>query len=168
MSRRNSWPPRPFDSQCCWPACEAEPRTDLPVCPRHAERIHAVLHDEWLDKLGLGPLPEGVTVPTPLSRPAIVYYLRVGPYAVKIGTTIHLRDRLNALRTEVQHVMAVEPGGYQRESERHKQFAAERLGKREDFRLTPRLQAHIDALNAAPACAALIATHTRDHRSRQQ
>lgn len=84
-----------------------------------------------------------------LPKPApVVYYLRVAPETVKIGTTTRLATRIQQLRSQPDYVMAVELGGYEQERQRHKEFADERHGRRGDFRLTPRLLAHIDDIAA--------------------
>lgn len=76
-----------------------------------------------------------------------VYYLMLSPSTVKIGTTIDLRRRVtNQLRSDLQYVVAIERGGLDLERQRHSEFASERLGKREDFRLSPRLKRHIETL----------------------
>jgi hypothetical protein len=48
-----------------------------------------------------------------------VYYVRQG-ILVKIGTTIDLRTRFRNLRPT--EILAIEPGGYDLEAERHAQF----------------------------------------------
>lgn len=78
--------------------------------------------------------------------PSFVYYLMVGPSTVKIGTTRDLRARLGALRTEKQYIAALELGGQPLEAQRHKQFAAERIGRRENFQLSKALKQHIESL----------------------
>lgn len=78
---------------------------------------------------------------------SVVYYLRLGPFVVKIGTTTNLHQRVRQLRSEMQYVMATEPGGRDLEHKRHVQFAEERINRRrEDFSLSSRLQEHIDLL----------------------
>lgn len=76
----------------------------------------------------------------------MVYYLVLSPVTVKIGTTINLRQRMSALRTEMQYVIALEPGGRELERKRHLQFKDERRGHREDFTLSDALKRHIDEL----------------------
>lgn len=79
----------------------------------------------------------------------IVYYVRVKPGVVKIGTTRHLPSRLTALRLDEDDVLATEPGTQKLEAVRHKQFAHLQTGRyRENFQLADELQAHIDAVVA--------------------
>ena len=75
-----------------------------------------------------------------------VYYLMVGPSTVKIGTTVNLAQRIKQLRTDLQYVVALEPGSHTLETQRHREFAVERIGRRENFRLSDRLKAHIESL----------------------
>lgn len=54
---------------------------------------------------------------------------------------------MRQLRSEMQYVVALEPGSLQLERMRHVQFTDERRNKRrEDFHLSDRLKAHIDSL----------------------
>jgi hypothetical protein len=71
----------------------------------------------------------------------------LSPVTVKIGTTANLRKRISSLRTELQYIVAVEPGGREIERQRHVQFKAERrYSQREDFELSDALKRHIDQL----------------------
>lgn len=75
---------------------------------------------------------------------SVVYYMRIGDH-VKIGYTTLLPDRVRQLRLNPDAVLAVEPGWKEREAERHRQFAHERVSRREDFNPSRRLLLHIDA-----------------------
>lgn len=76
-----------------------------------------------------------------------VYYVRLDADRIKIGFSILLESRLRALRVPNGNLLAAEPGGRELETQRHHQFAAERIHRgREDFRPTPRLLAWIDDL----------------------
>jgi hypothetical protein len=123
---------------CAWRGCYEPKYLGLPVCFEHAVVISGVVR-----RAAFGPEPEPDDVP---ERAAYVYYLMVGPTTVKIGTTTNLRNRIAQLRSELQYVVAIEPGGFPTERQRHQQFAAERFGRREDFHLTDRLKRHIEAL----------------------
>lgn len=79
---------------------------------------------------------------------SVVYYVRTGRY-VKIGYTSNLKARLVNLRLDATEVLATESGGRTLEAQRHAQFADERIGKREDFVLSFRLQEHIRELQDA-------------------
>jgi hypothetical protein len=76
-----------------------------------------------------------------------VYYVRIHDH-VKIGYSINMRQRLGALRVNDDALLATEPGGREVEAMRHQQFAAERVGRREDFNPSRRLLAHIEAVKA--------------------
>jgi hypothetical protein len=76
----------------------------------------------------------------------VVYYVRIGDY-VKIGFSTRLRNRLASLRAD--ELLAVEPGGPELERQRHKEFSSERIDlRRENFRPSERLEAHIEAIRA--------------------
>lgn len=79
------------------------------------------------------------TVP---DRLEIVYYIRRSAL-VKIGTTVDPTARMSTLMPD--EILAFEPGGRDLEQQRHRQFHPERVAKKgEYFRLSPRLQRHID------------------------
>lgn len=132
----------PSGPPCHWDGCHSPRFAGLPVCPVHAIRIHGFMRD----LLEYGTFPAPKRDPEPPKAQAYVYYLMIGPSTVKIGTTRGLPQRLNALRTEAQYVVAIERGGRDLERRRHKEFADERIGRREDFRLSNRLKSHIEAL----------------------
>ena len=123
---------------CCWPGCSEPQYPPLPLCIAHALTTAQCVRDRLAT-------PKSEPEPQP-GLAGYVYYLMVGPATVKIGTTKYLTSRLNNLRTDLQYVVAIELGGRSVERERHRQFADERIGRREDFRLSDRLKAHIDAL----------------------
>jgi hypothetical protein len=81
----------------------------------------------------------------PNIHPPVVYYIRRGA-TVKIGTTTNLRQRMAALLPE--EILATEPGGYELEAQRHRQFQDLRIDKREWFHAGPRLQRHILTVRA--------------------
>lgn len=122
---------------CFWRGCNGPLWADTPVCFAHALNIASLVNG----CMNATP-PEEPKPPVPQH----VYYLMVGPNTVKIGTTKRLSQRINELRSDRQYVVALEPGGRTVERERHLQFAAERLGRREDFRLSDRLKQHIESL----------------------
>lgn len=82
-----------------------------------------------------------------LQAQSVVYYVRIHDH-VKIGFTVNLRQRLSGLRVDDDALLATEPGGRPEEAARHKQFAAERVGKRENFNPSRRLLSHIEAIRA--------------------
>lgn len=60
----------------------------------------------------------------------VVYYVRRGQF-IKIGTTMQFSKRMGALRPD--EILAVEPGSYDLERERHVQFAATRCDSRSEY-----------------------------------
>jgi hypothetical protein len=73
---------------------------------------------------------------------SVVYYATTGSY-IKIGTTIHLDQRMKDLGA---NLMAVEPGGYDMEKDRHRQFHALLAAGREYFFPGHELIRHIAGL----------------------
>lgn len=147
----------PVDRQlrCAWRGCDLSPFMDIPVCLTHALMISNYVREGPILSLKDDDPASFDEDGTPVSfdedvsqpvRQGVVYYLMVGPSTVKIGTTGNLPVRLRGLRTDLQYVVAIEHGDYALEHQRHQQFAAERIGRREDFRLSERLKRHIDEL----------------------
>lgn len=124
---------------CIWLACPHPRYADLQVCFAHGLFITGRFRKLMDDYIGDEP-PQ-----LPVFQP-FVYYLMLSPITVKIGTTRDLPNRIKQLRSEPQYIMAIEPGDQKTERQRHLQFAAERISKREDFTLSERLKAHIDLL----------------------
>lgn len=92
---------------------------------------------------------------TPMQRPeqlspsTVVYYIRFGD-RIKIGTTDNLRNRLAALPYD--QVLFTEPGSYELENQRHKQFRRHLVrGQREWFHAHPELLDFIRTQRAAKA-----------------
>lgn len=150
MQRRNG-------TFCDGPKLEGMP---FAICKFHAEKVCDYLHETppapdprvlalrlAVDhRMAEGPPPEFYVredrrkkAQSALSQ---VYYVKIHDH-VKIGYTINLKARCQGLRVDTDAVLATEPGGRALESERHRQFAAERLGRREDFEPSRRLLAHI-------------------------
>lgn len=78
----------------------------------------------------------------------LVYYVQIGD-SIKIGYTTRLRTRLSDLRVSATALLAFEPGPPELERERHRDFASDRIGRREDFHPSRALLAHIDRMKAA-------------------
>lgn len=127
---------------CAWRGCN-DNQSIGPVCTRHAVVIASTVNDMF----ALGDRDQCES--PAYQRQPYVYYLMVGPETVKIGTTASLAQRMTQLRTDVQYVVALERGGREHERQRHQQFATERIGRREDFRLSEALRNHIDGLRDA-------------------
>jgi len=75
-------------------------------------------------------------------RSPVVYYIQMNEY-IKIGTTTRLRQRLATFSARPKDLLAIEPGGKERERERHLQFRASRVDRGELFAPTPKLLTHI-------------------------
>lgn len=125
--------------------------SDLPLCARHYREVGIRFMAEHMPGPS-SPQERAARVAEHRQRQAEaqaahsqVYYLRIGD-RVKIGRTQNVRQRLIELRVDVEALLATEPGGAERERERHLQFAAERVGRREDFNPSRRLLAHIEAV----------------------
>lgn len=76
----------------------------------------------------------------------VVYYAELRPGILKIGTTLNLFTRMSTLHVPRASVVAAEPGTYDVEKARHRQFAHLRIGHREDFRVDEGLREHAEAL----------------------
>lgn len=77
---------------------------------------------------------------------SIVYYVRLTGDRIKIGTTTNMVRRMTSLRVRVADVLATEPGGYDVEAARHRQFGHLRHGRLEHFDVDAGLLAHIAAV----------------------
>lgn len=146
--------------ECHWPKCHSEPlEMQIPLCERHfvyiGERFmseRTVLGARYL-RAGAPEREERQAEvrrreadrAIALEDQSVVYYVRIGDH-VKIGFSANLRQRLIALRVSPDAVMATEPGGRTVEAVRHKEFAAERVGRREDFNPSRRLLNHIELI----------------------
>lgn len=148
-----------FD-RCRWLGCEAECVDEIELCWYHF-RLAGETFIEKRSVFGAAALAERrrqreeeeaarqprVTTEDWWRERSVVYYVRTGNH-IKIGYTIHLRERINSLRVDRDALLAVEPGWREKEAERHAQFAAERQGRRENFNPSRRLLAHVDVVRA--------------------
>lgn len=139
-------PPMP-ETDCCWPECHNPAHGDMPICFVHAYLAHQQVDELLADEQPAKP------------KTSLLYYLMLSPTSVKIGTTTDLVRRVAALRSELQYVVAVEPGDYRTETQRHREFATDRITRREDFRLSDRLKAHIEHLRENTNSEELIEMH---------
>lgn len=145
-------------AHCRWPGCRAEPvEKQIPLCDRHFQYIGERFVDErtafgsaYIQSLrpSLEARKEEHRLreerrAQALEAQSVVYYIRIGDH-VKIGFTSNLRERLKALRVYTDNLLATEPGGRAVEAQRHQEFAAERVGRRENFNPSRRLLAHIE------------------------
>lgn len=165
--------------KCQMSGCPLVSTIEAPVCEEHLAQIGRVfletrsvagsflhLRNEIQRKQAL--VLEEVKVasaaphPTDPEQPFAnsVYYVRIGTH-VKIGTTSDLRQRLRALYVDHDPslLLAIEPGDGRVEARRHFEFRDERVySNRELFNPSPRLLAHIDALNEAHHGARVLAS----------
>ncbi len=153
--------PRPF-GDCAAPGCEGrvEYQAFWPLCMTHAGKILDSYKraEEW--SLNLARTMSSQSEDDRASRTdehdteiragaaGFVYYLRVGE-RVKIGFSVDIRQRMRAY-PHGSTLLAVEPGSYELERQRHQQFANARQSGREWFRPCPEIDAH---------CAALVEQH---------
>lgn len=139
--------PGPFrgDSRRCDRRAKEMLATIVPLCTDHAHLVRLGVADQMAVKL-----PSVVHVHT--AGPAVVYYIGdPATQCVKIGTSTDARKRLQAVRHRFPEaiLLAVEPGHFELERVRHRQFAGVRRiqrGQREWFEKTPDLMDHINAM----------------------
>lgn len=157
---------RPEWTPCCWPGCEKLAEGGgPPLCERHyiqiglrflrehgaryaeimrqtvtADHVHAEMR-----RINRDALAHRARRRAAYDERSQVYYIRIHDH-VKIGYTVNLRQRLIQLRVDDDAVLATEPGGRELERQRHREFAAERVSRREDFNPSRRLLAHIESV----------------------
>lgn len=142
--------------RCCVPRCDGVMRDDspLPTCDACGWKIAqefrleiqaeaAKAQSEHLRKV----VAKRREILADGSPDGWVYYVQIEDY-IKIGFTIQLRQRMRGLRVSPDRLLAAEPGPPSLERERHAEFAAERIHRRENFRPTERLMVHIEAVRA--------------------
>jgi hypothetical protein len=122
------------------------------LCFNHAFMVYLSIHGEISSNLKrihddmafaeMGPTLHDVAAKAAYEEQSQVYYVRIGDY-IKIGFTRNMSERLKSLRVEASDLMATEPGGRDKERERHEQFADIRRGRKENFERTPELLTHI-------------------------
>lgn len=142
---------------CCWPGCDGvrnEASNSPPLCTGHimdvtafgARRVREIYDQDIFHVSAplIEPLAPGV------SR-AVVYYVQINQH-IKIGTSINVMRRLASFYLDEEALLATEPGGADIESQRHREFAKERVyANRELFRPSDRLLAHIEQLKTTAA-----------------
>lgn len=158
-------------SNCVVPSCDRWASLDirlLPLCYDHGYEISKSYRLRLEHDLRLEAKQRGEETAQRVERFAakagnrtggVVYYAQIGDY-IKIGYSTRLRNRMSTLR--VDRLLACEPAEPELERQRHQQFSAERIDlRRENFRPSERLHAHIDAVLAGhglPAWASLPRT----------
>lgn len=164
-----------------WTACTAQrangsfcdakslPDAPFPICVHHASQIYGFLHRTVDDKFRNLDV-DVTTVQAQLELNGVsmadfrpndpaeytLYYLRVGEL-IKIGTTTHLRTRLQHYPPGMTTVLATEPGGFELEKARLNQFRHLRHSGREWFNPGPSLIEHINAVREEHGDAAMAA-----------
>lgn len=130
----------------------------FPICAQHGQQAFMFMYEhlnEHMHELPRNRLVDRMRFKERLDefmretnrQHEVVYYLFVGD-AIKIGTTKDLRHRLSQLRRVNSDVLAMEPGSFELESMRHRQFDHLRIGgrRREDFEDCEELRSHIKML----------------------
>lgn len=159
-------------TRCVWQRarfrCAAVPAEGLPLCKSHATELVEKMGDEGVTQAVKRLAEHEVAVRSNAERArlkkywegqeilkqkrhdkaalgAVVYYVQIRPGQVKIGTTIHLEDRMKSMRAhQREDVLAAEPGTRDLEKARHAQFKSTRIDcRREDFLESPELMSHI-------------------------
>lgn len=161
-------------TRCIWPGkkrCENDPAESFVICEHHMltaaqwavtrsetrqaildqfeerEFWHAQARAEDKARKRLADMAESARKMRDEIYPPVdvVYYVRLKPDQIKIGTTAYLAHRMRALRVvRDEDILAAEPGGRDVEKQRHRQFAALRINAyREDFRPGEELMVHI-------------------------
>lgn len=150
---------------CVWPGCQLKRWKDIPICRVHAEIAARRTQDVEPDSNDVAAAEDLLNRARQLpERPSVVYYLLVKPGVVKIGYSSDFATRLTALRCDLSHLLALEAGGREEERARHRQFANDRIIRlREDFKLSPDLQRHIETLqpNRSELLQAVMNRHDR-------
>jgi hypothetical protein len=162
-------PARAEDAAClyrnCRRSCGFSSPADFPLCDEHwlllgahAERFwhHARIKlkmDDHRARMAADDARRALLPkPTEYHHDPVVYYLRFGD-RVKIGTSINLKKRLQALQYDA--LLAVEPGSYGLEKQRHEQFANDRLIG-EWFSESAALQSHVRDVGSRHRIADLV------------
>lgn len=155
--------------------CDAPSAPDMPfpICTKHAARVWRRVQDNFdakkRDIVDRACLPErqqdrireAEARKDAYAKQSVVYYVRIGDH-IKIGTTTNVSARLSQLRCDRDNLLATEPGDRTLEQQRHREFAAERIGRRENFNPSPRLIKHIDQVreqHGAPVITGYLAVH---------
>lgn len=149
----------------------------FPLCFDHAFEVYLYVHSDITYHLRSihdtmaahekGPTPEQKKKAEELRvQRSVVYYVRIEDY-IKIGFTENMTERMKQLRVEWSAVMATEPGGREKERERHEQFADIRRGRKENFEKSPDLLTHIAKVrreHGAPKKEKIVAEYRNPER----
>lgn len=123
--------------RCAATACWVESArflADIPVCAEHERRLMVEL------AANATPVDQ-----QPATWTHLVYYAvpRDDTERIKIGTTVNIHSRMRSLRRP--RLLVVEPGSFELEKKRHRQFSAHRQNG-EWFRFDSAINAHISWL----------------------
>lgn len=160
--------------------CDKDSYIQARLCEDHALEVYVEMQGKVSANMGRlfklmkeearrhkqGPTEQEVMYKEAYEAQSVVYYVRISDY-IKIGFTRNLNERLKQLRVYKEDLMATEPGGRDKERERHQQFADIRRGKRENFDKTPELLTHIARVrreHGAPKITTFIDFPKEDHR----
>lgn len=132
--------------------CEAKPADGMPypICTRHALQVAEAVREIARTRFLADQRPID-QVRRWDEAASLVYYVALPGDRIKIGTTKNLPQRLKALRVDRAAILATEPGGVSLERRRHHQFAALRIGEREDFKDVPMLRDWISHIKTQAA-----------------
>jgi hypothetical protein len=162
------------------PECDNLRLGELPMCPKHMRAtfrnalvagmlppdVFKAICADAVEELGIAMQYRDVALSSHLDterkraqraaydkreREGVVYYVQLTGGRVKIGWTRDLEQRMATFRARMEDVLATEPGAYNIEKRRHRQFAADRIGRTEEFNQSDRLMAHIARLAEQPA-----------------
>jgi hypothetical protein len=145
-ARRSKGQP-PLTSQTCGnaPCAERTAAEQSPRCGHRPDIAPAPLKTRRAD--------HGLPRPKKDAEKSIgvVYYIRRLDGAIKVGHSADLETRIRDLSRGHGHLvlLATEPGGWDLEQQRHRDFAGSRIGLREWFRPHDVLLRHIEGLVAA-------------------
>lgn len=144
---------------CISPGCrEGEsPRSRLGLCDHHLEwcrkdldmmseaDLAAYKKEKWEDQNRLWREQRDAEQAKRLEdqKNSVVYYIDFGK-RIKIGTTSNLSRRIAQFSQPISSVLAVEPGSFDLETHRHRQFAHLRYNKTELFDRNEWLMEHIE------------------------
>lgn len=124
----------------------AAPGAPYPICQHHLIQLaRHTLENAKAIADGTANTPESYWnrhVRKMKEAQSVVYYIDLLDGTAKIGYTTNLRRRMQSLFVAPEQLLAVELGGREKETQRHKQFAHLRVNRTERFRLTPELRNH--------------------------
>ena len=135
--------------------CHRPINTDMPVpvCTEHALEVYRWVSKELARAVEIDDSAHHVRLDAAAMRRAsgdadLVYYVQLPGNLIKIGYTSNIVIRLRDLAATRDDVLALEPGGFDVEQERHRQFTHLRWRRTERFHDAPELRAHIAAVLA--------------------